>query len=196
MEIATVSALRWTPPQGEAHARRGEASTTERADQSQPDQDGAGSTSAKEAKSQGQDGRTLTPEEERRVAELSQIDRNVRAHEAAHLAAGQGIVTSGASFGYTRGPDGKNYATSGEVGIDTSREEKPEDNIAKGQRIQAAALAPLDPSAQDYRVASVGARLEAEGYTEKARNQRAEQIARTYRGEQGPQAGSRVSLFA
>jgi len=118
------------------------------------------------------DGRLLTPEEQRRVAELRQIDRNVRAHEAAHLAAGFGVVTSGARYGYTRGPDGKDYATSGEVAIDTSREQKPQQNIDKGQRIQAAALAPRDPSPQDYRVAAIGARLAAEGRAELAREGR------------------------
>lgn len=121
----------------------------------------------------------LTAEEQRTVAQLQQVDRNVRAHEAAHMAAGFGVVTSGASFTYTYGPDGKQYAVGGEVGIDTAREEKPEDNIDKGQRIQAAALAPRDPSSQDYRVASIGAQLESRGYAELARQQAEERTAAT-----------------
>lgn len=120
----------------------------------------------------------LTPAEQRRVDELKQIDRTVREHEAAHLRAGQGVVTSGASFTYAYGPDGKTYAVGGEVGVDTAKEAKPEQNIDKGARIQAAALAPKDPSAQDYRVAGIGGRLEAEGRTDLSVQQRAEQAVR------------------
>jgi hypothetical protein len=105
----------------------------------------------------------LTPEQQRQVARLKEIDRNVRAHEAAHMRAGRGVVTSGASYSYTYGPDGKAYAVGGEVGVDTSAEAKPQANIDKGQRIRAAAMAPSDPSPQDYRVASVGGQLEARG---------------------------------
>lgn len=106
----------------------------------------------------------LTPEQRRQIQALARIDREVRAHEAAHLRAGAGVVTSGAQFSYTYGPDGKQYAVTGEVGIDTSPERKPEDNIDKGQRIQIAALAPADPSPQDVRVAAIGSRIEQMGY--------------------------------
>lgn len=107
--------------------------------------------------------RELSLEEKRAVEELKVIDRKVREHEAAHLRNGAGVVTSGANYSYTYGPDGKQYAVAGEVGIDTAPERKPEDNIDKGQRIQLAALAPRDPSPTDYRVAAVGGRLEALG---------------------------------
>jgi hypothetical protein len=116
-------------------------------------------------------GTKLTIEQQRQVAALQQIDRSVRAHEQAHISAGRGVVTSAANFSYTYGPDGKQYAVGGEVGIDTSAEKKPEANIDKGIRIQAAALAPRDPSSQDYRVASVGSRLEAQGRSDLARQQ-------------------------
>lgn len=105
----------------------------------------------------------LTQEQRRQVARLKEIDQSVRAHEAAHLRAGRGVVTSGASFSYTYGPDGRAYAVGGEVGVDTSSEANPQANIDKGQRIRAAAMAPSDPSAQDHRVASVGGQLEAQG---------------------------------
>ncbi len=121
--------------------------------------------------------RELTPEELRIVAELQQIDRAVRAHEQAHLQAGHGVVTSGANYTYTYGPDGRQYAVGGEVGIDTSAEPKPEANIDKGIRIQAAALAPIDPSQQDYSVATVGSRLEAQGRSDLT-TQQAEMRAR------------------
>ncbi|QDX82920.1 hypothetical protein B9N43_10045 [Denitratisoma sp. DHT3] len=106
----------------------------------------------------------LSPEQQRQVRELQQIDRAVRAHEQAHITAGRGVVTSGANFSYAYGPDGKQYAVGGEVSIDTSAERKPEANIDKGRRIQVAALAPADPSPQDHRVAAIGAGLEEQGY--------------------------------
>jgi hypothetical protein len=130
----------------------------------------------------------LTPAEQRRVDELKQTDRTVREHEAAHLRAGQGVVTSGASFTYTYGPDGKAYAVGGEVGVDTAKEAKPEQNIDKGARIQAAALAPRDPSPQDYRVAGIGGRLEAEGRTDLSTQQRDERAARLAEQQQGDAA--------
>lgn len=119
--------------------------------------------------SQGAAARQLSAEQERQVQALQQIDRTVRAHEQAHIAAGRGVVTSGANFSYTYGPDGKQYAVGGEVSIDTSPERKPEANIDKGQRIQTAALAPADPSPQDHRVAAIGAGLEEQGYLDLAR---------------------------
>jgi hypothetical protein len=115
----------------------------------------------------------LSTEEQRTVQQLQQIDRTVRAHEQAHMSAGRGVVTSGAQFQYTYGPDGKQYAVGGEVGIDTSPERKPQANIDKGRLIQAAALAPKDPSPQDYRVAAVGGQLEAQGQTDLVREQQA-----------------------
>ncbi len=135
----------------------------------------------------------LTREQQRIVRELQAIDRKVREHEAAHLQAGRGVVTSGANFSYVYGPDGRQYAVSGEVGIDTSPERKPEANIDKGERIQAAALAPRDPSQQDYRVAAVGVQLEAQGRTDLARQQ-AEQ--RASEAEQGRAERERQRLEA
>lgn len=105
----------------------------------------------------------LTPAEQRRLAELKRIDAEVRAHEQAHINVGRGLITSGPSYEYTYGPDGKQYAVAGEVGIDTSPEAAPQANINKGQRIQDTALAPVDPSPQDHGVAATGRRLEAQG---------------------------------
>ncbi len=103
------------------------------------------------------------------VQELAAADREVRAHESAHLAAGGGVVTGGASFSYTRGPDGKMYATGGEVPIDASEESDPDATIQKAQRIRAAALAPADPSPQDYKVAAMAIMMEQGARLEKMR---------------------------
>ena len=84
--------------------------------------------------------RTLTPEQQQEVQKLRQIDRKVREHEAAHMAAGAGLA-GGAHFEYVRGPDGRQYAVAGEVKIDVSPAQTPQQTIAKARRIQAAALA-------------------------------------------------------
>lgn len=68
----------------------------------------------------------MSREEAAEVAELKKIDSKVRQHEMAHMAAGGGLVTSGASYTYQKGPDGVNYAVGGEVGIDTSAGRTPE----------------------------------------------------------------------
>jgi hypothetical protein len=163
-----------------------------------------GQETAQQAAGQAQ----LTPEEQRKVAELKAIDRNVRAHEAAHLAAAQGLATSGASYSYVYGPDGKQYATGGEVSINTSAEDKPQANIDKGRRIRAAAMAPRDPSPQDYRVAGAGDKLAADGRAELATQQRQQQaervqpddtnrkLARAYAAEGTASAASSISVYA
>jgi len=105
----------------------------------------------------------LSEEDLRKTQELKQRDREVRAHEAAHLAAAGRYATGGASFEYERGPDGKSYAVGGEVGIDTSPvPNDPEATIQKARMIKAAALAPADPSPTDRKVAASAAQMEAE----------------------------------
>lgn len=145
-----------------------------------------------EARQQAVAKRGLSPAEQRQIRELQQIDRTVREHEQAHLSAGRGVVTSGANFTYTYGPDGRQYAIAGEVGIDTSPERKPEENIDKGIRIQEAALAPRDPSPQDYQVAAVGSRLEGQGRGDLVRQQQEERVAT----EQAAAEQSRVAAEA
>ncbi len=100
---------------------------------------------------------------------LKTADAQVRAHEAAHLAAGGGVVTGGASFSYERGSDGKMYAVGGEVPIDASEGNTPEATIQKARRIVAAAMAPADPSPQDYRVAATAMMMEVQARTEQMR---------------------------
>ncbi|SEQ45898.1 SprA-related family protein [Ectothiorhodospira magna] len=108
----------------------------------------------------------LTPEEEQVVRELQQRDREVRAHEQAHIAAGGRYVTGGATYDFQTGPDGRRYAVGGEVSIDTSRPADPQEAIQKARVIHAAALAPADPSPQDHRVAAQARMMEAEAHAE------------------------------
>lgn len=114
---------------------------------------------------------TLTPEEQRKVTELQQRDREVRAHELAHVAAGAGLITRGANFSYETGPDGQRYAVGGEVGIDTSPGRTPEETLQRAEQVRAAALAPADPSPQDLSVAAAAARMALEARLELAAEQ-------------------------
>ena len=109
----------------------------------------------------------LDEAELKKVSELKRRDTEVRAHEAAHLAAAGKYATGGASFDYKRGPDGKSYAVGGEVGIDTSPvPNDPKATLRKAQQIQAAAHAPANPSAQDRQVAAQASAMASQARAE------------------------------
>ncbi len=95
----------------------------------------------------------LTTDEERVVRDLQSRDSEVKAHEAAHQAAGGGM-TGAASYTYQQGPDGKMYAIGGEVSIAMKEGRTPQEKIANARQVAAAAMAPANPSPQDYAVAS------------------------------------------
>jgi hypothetical protein len=100
----------------------------------------------------------LSKEEKKEVTELKKRDIEVKAHEAAHVAAGGQYVRGGASFEYQTGPDGKKYAVGGEVPIDTSAiSGNPGATIRKMQVVKAAALAPAQPSGADIAIAAEAA---------------------------------------
>ncbi|MDH5324554.1 MAG: putative metalloprotease CJM1_0395 family protein [Gammaproteobacteria bacterium] len=105
---------------------------------------------------------TLSRADEQHLERLKTRDDEVRRHEAAHQAAG-GNLTGAAQYTYTMGPDGKRYASGGEVSIDTgSVANDPQATVAKAQRVRRAALAPAAPSGQDRQVAAQAAQMEAE----------------------------------
>lgn len=92
-------------------------------------------------------------QEAQEIRQLQQREREVRAHEAAHAATG-GAYAGSPSYSYEQGPDGRRYATGGEVSIDISPiRGNPEASLQKAQQVRAAALAPAQPSAQDMKVA-------------------------------------------
>jgi hypothetical protein len=62
----------------------------------------------------------------------------------------------------------------GEVSIDVSPAQTPEQTIAKAKRIQAAALAPADPSSQDRAVAAQAAQMAAKARIELSREEKNE----------------------
>ena len=111
----------------------------------------------------------LTAGERLLIAKLQSRDREVRAHEAAHQGASGGGAGA-ASFSYQTGPDGRQYAIGGEVSIDMSTVGgDPQATIAKMRQVQAAAMAPADPSAQDFAVARAAAAIASEAQLELAR---------------------------
>ena len=107
-------------------------------------------------------GQQLTPQQQQEITKLKATDDNVRKHEQAHLAVAGNLAVSGASYTYQRGPDGKSYAVGGEVNIDVSPGNTPEETLKKAEQIQRAALAPADPSGQDRSVAAQAASMEAD----------------------------------
>lgn len=111
-----------------------------------------------QAKSQAREKDPLTDpssEEYAQIKALQARDSEVRAHEQAHLAVAGQYATSGPTYSYQNGPDGKQYAIGGEVGIDVSAVAgDPAATIAKMQVVQRAAMAPAEPSGQDIRVAA------------------------------------------
>lgn len=123
-------------------------------------------TLSPEAEKSASSSEELTEEEKQQVAELKQRDREVRAHEAAHIAAGGGCVRGGATFSYQSGPDGKRYAVGGEVSIDTSGGKTPQETIRKMQIVRKAALAPASPSGTDRSVAAAASAKEAQARQE------------------------------
>lgn len=141
-----------------SYAARSEQSRADKPEYKKPEKDAA-----------------LSPEQLKEVEKLKARDREVRAHEMAHLAAAGGLATSGASFSYQRGPDGVSYAVGGEVKIDTSSGSNPEETLRKAQIIRAAALAPAEPSGQDRAVAAKASQMEAQARAEQAAVERDEQ---------------------
>jgi hypothetical protein len=105
------------------------------------------------------------PQVQAAVRELEKIDREVRAHEAAHMAVG-GQYAGGASYTYTVGPDGKRYAVGGEVPISAPGGSTPEETLRIMQQVRAAALSPGSPSGQDRQVAAAAASAEAQARME------------------------------
>lgn len=111
--------------------------------------------------------------EQQEIDELQRRDREVRTHENAHAAVG-GQYAGSPNYEFESGPDGRQYAVGGEVSIDISEGNTPEETVRKMQQVRAAALAPAEPSPADLRVAGEATQLAAEARVEIA-NERAEE---------------------
>ncbi|MBU1928007.1 hypothetical protein KKG77_03310 [bacterium] len=112
----------------------------------------------------------LNDAEQKILNDLASRDSQVRAHEAAHQAAGGGM-TGAASFTYQQGPDGKMYAIGGEVSISMKSGSSPEETIANARQIAAAAMAAGSPSPQDFAVASSARVMEMKAQQQLARKE-------------------------
>ena len=105
---------------------------------------------------------TLSSAQLMEVTRLEATDRHVRAHEQAHLAAAGRYAVGGPSYTYVTGPDGRRYASGGDVALDVSPVSgDPQATVQKARVIIAAANAPADPSSQDRAVAAQAAMMEA-----------------------------------
>ena len=131
-------------------------------------------------------GQPLSEEEKKAIQDLNTRDEEVRQHERDHQVAG-GRYAQAPTFELSRGPDGKSYATGGEVRIDLSKESSPQATLQKMQQIERAALAPQEPSGQDRRVAARAAQIADEARSE-ALQQQSPSAAQQRMSEQAPAA--------
>ncbi|SEI57376.1 SprA-related family protein [Allopseudospirillum japonicum] len=118
----------------------------------------------------------IEQEQEAIVRELAARDAEVRRHEQAHAAAG-GELAGSPQYDYVEGPDGRQYAVSGEVDIQFSPVSgDPEATLRNAEKVMQAALAPEQPSSQDRRVHAEAQAVVSQARAEIAR-QRTEQQA-------------------
>lgn len=109
----------------------------------------------------------LTPEEQKIVDDLKARDQEVRAHEQAHATIG-GPYAGSPQYVFEEGPDGREYAVSGEVAIDVSPiAGNPDATIRKMDIVIRAALAPAEPSNQDRAVAQTAQQQRIQAQIEK-----------------------------
>ncbi len=94
----------------------------------------------------------LTSDEKAEVFKLKAIDSKIKAHEMAHKSGP--AASGGASFSYTKGPDGLMYAIAGEVPVEIKTGDTPQETMSNMHDVIATALAPSDPSPQDLSIAS------------------------------------------
>lgn len=136
----------------------------------------------------------LSDTEKDEVRELQARDSEVRAHENAHAAVG-GQFAGSPSYTYTQGPDGRQYATGGEVPIRLEQGSTPAETIRNAQQVRRAALAPAEPSGADRSVAAAASSMEAEARRELAEERKEAQAngGSQYPGQTEP---TRLDVFA
>lgn len=139
----------------------------------------------------------LSEDQQRTVEKLKARDREVRAHEQAHLSAAGPHARGGPTFQYQKGPDNARYAVGGEVSIDVSPVSgDPEVTIRKAQVVRAAALAPSNPSPQDRQVAAAATKMESQAQQELRQLQQAEQTGQTHSKSADPIIGALFDAVA
>jgi hypothetical protein len=163
--ISSVSGNRFATPQTDYSHRQSSAFST-----ASPDQNAQQNLVVKTDNANLTDNKKtgeLSESDLKVISELKQRDAEVKAHEAAHMAAAGSIATGGASFEYQQGPDGVQYAIGGEVNIDTSSVPgDPAATLRKADTIRRAALAPAEPSGPDIQVAASATAMAAQAQAE------------------------------
>lgn len=105
-----------------------------------------------------QKGNGSNPDFSAKISRLEERDREVKAHEKAHRDVAGQYAGSISLDSFITGPDGKRYADSGHVSIDTSEiSGDPEATVKKMETVEEAALAPAtfsELSPEDLTVAA------------------------------------------
>ena len=99
-------------------------------------------------------GEEMTEEEKQEAEKLKKRDREVRAHEQAHLSVAGNLAAGGANYEFKTGPDGQQYAVGGEVPLKVQDSPSPEEDLRNAQKLERAALAPVKPSSSDRAIAA------------------------------------------
>lgn len=151
--------------QGEQSSDQDSGTSENNSEQAKPSASEKTTDEVSEEQAQAQQEQEQAQLDAQQIQELQQRDNEVKAHEQAHAAIG-GVHAGSPNYEYQTGPNGKKYAVGGEVSIDVSKEASPEETIRKMQTVQAAALAPAEPSSQDRKVAAQAARNIADARAE------------------------------
>lgn len=117
----------------------------------------------------------LSKEELKAVRDLQVRDRQVRAHEQAHVSASGRIATSAPNYEFETGPDGRKYAVGGSVSYNVPPASTPKEELLLAQQLRRMALAPMDPSPKDRATAAKAAVKEAKANRE-IREEKAEEF--------------------
>lgn len=174
-DVAPIADVRVVQQGGESSSGNASPNPTQQKPAGAAATDDAAHSGAEKGRASQAGSELLSEDERREVEQLAQRDREVRAHEQAHLSAAGDRAQGGASFSYTNGPDGKRYATGGEVKIDTSPVRgDPEATLRAAELVQRAALAPAEPSGQDRQVAAEAGAMAQEARAELSQQRAAE----------------------
>jgi hypothetical protein len=137
-----------------------------RDEQASDQQEGKDSGESEQSPQQEARQQQAEEQEQQEVEQLRSRDQEVKTHEQAHAAVG-GRYAGAPNYTYELGPDGKQYAVGGEVQIDVAPVAgDPRATVQKMQQVQAAALAPAEPSAADRRIAAQAAQQQVQAQAE------------------------------
>ncbi len=114
-------------------------------------------------------------EENRTLQKLKNRDQEVRLHEAQHNRNPGTVSIGGPQYTYTIGPDGKVYATGGQVMVTTGASGDPKTALRKARALKSAALSTGEPSSMDMAAAVSAREMEMEAIIKLAREEKEKQ---------------------